>query len=105
MKSVWLAPAALLLACACATTPSAPKPQAVAAAKPAAAAPAKPVSDPDKKICHTDKQIGHNMPVETCHTKAEWAAIRKGEAQGVTDAQRSIQANSGTFMSPPPSPQ
>lgn len=107
MKPVWLAPMALIMACACATSPDAPKPAAVAMAKPAvAAALAKPVADPNKVVCKTDTPIGHHTPVETCHTKQEWADIRKRQAEGVSDAARTMQgsANIGSAnnISAPP---
>lgn len=96
MKHVWAAQVALILASACASTPPDPNPAAVAAAKPAAASAKKaPVSDPDKVVCKTQKVIGRVAPIDICHTKAQWAQIRKDETETVKDAQEQRQAQSG----------
>jgi hypothetical protein len=87
MKVVWAASAALVLVCACTSAPQ-PAPAKAAASKPAA----QPVADGDKKVCRSEKVIGSMTPVQTCHTKDEWTAIRNKGAQGVKDAERSLRA-------------
>ena len=108
MKFVLAASAAIVLACACSSTPPAAGPAAaVAPAKPAvaqaAAKPAKPVADPNKVICHSDTPIGQHVPVETCHTRAEWAELNKAQSNDVRDVQRSFSTQSGVNPSGAPS--
>lgn len=84
MKIVWAASAALVLVCACTTKPEPASGVATAAAV------------KEKKVCKSQTILGQMTPVQICHTKEEWAALRNRQAEGVKDADRSTRAIAGT---------
>ena len=84
MKKVLAALAALSLMSAC-NTLNGPSPTAakepydfakVKAAQEAAA------SSGDKVICREDLPTGSKLPIRTCHTKSEWAALDDADLHG-----------------------
>lgn len=80
MKLVYAAAFAALLS-ACASTPS---PQANAA------------PDGEHRVCRSERVIGSNMPVRTCRTAAEWAALDGANQQNAEQIGRDMRQNNGT---------
>lgn len=66
-------------------------PQAEAPAPQAAPTPAA------KPICRREAPLGSIMPVRTCHTRAEWAAIDGANNDAASEIRRAAGSRSGTI--------
>jgi ABC-type uncharacterized transport system auxiliary subunit len=77
MKLVTATAFAVLLS-ACASTPA---PQANATA------------EGGGRVCRSERVLGSNMPVRTCHTAAEWAALDGANQENSEQIARDIRQN------------
>lgn len=95
MRLVSAVSAALVFACACTSSPQ-PAPEKAAKTASAPAKTKTASADPNRKVCKSETVIGRMVPVQTCHTAAEWDVIKNRQAETVRDAGRSVQSSAGT---------